>query len=125
VGIHRNSLAFFAGLKTLEIMITYTLDSFMAFMNDQKKRKFQGINVLLEIMNCESISPNRKRDMIVAALRTCEMFDIGYQMAIESEFKFQDKSTTKNWEYDDVHFVIELYRCQLLNVNVDYQIIMN
>lgn len=105
-------------------MPLYRLDEIMKMLRDQRFRRYQGINVLLNIFDDEKTSPSRKKFVIIAGLRAIGLFEIGYS-GNRGRDEGDDAPSKNKWKKKSVKVPMQLFRCNLMNAIVQFDLILN
>lgn len=103
---------------------TYTLVDLIMVLRDQRFRRYQGINVLLNIFEDDTISPNRKKFMIIAGLRAIGLIEIGYPGDRKKIVNDVASEKTNN-KTKGIKVPMQLFRCHLLNAIIQFESILN
>lgn len=88
-------------------MVTYTLKDLIRFWDEISRSDFDGIRVVLSIVNSEDITVDEKLKLILAALRLFGLEE--YQCSTEPDIGFLDEpkifqNTINPIQLFDIHF---------------------
>ena len=103
----------------------YKLKDILRMLKGQSKRDFQGIKVLLEIMDDKSISKSRKFWMIIAGLRGLDLYEVDYEDTSHPKEQEQDIPNEITFQKGKTSCSIDVYECELLNVRIQFTQILN
>jgi hypothetical protein len=101
----------------------YKLADLMKMLRDQRRRRYQGINVLLSIFGDDSIEPMRRNYLIIAGLRAIGLYEIGNNYDRRKDFNDAPKKVNGKIKGEIVP--AELFRCHLMNAIVQFDFILN
>ena len=106
----------------------YKLIDLIRFLRDQKKIEYKDIDLLLEIVNDETISNSQKQELIIAALRLNGLFEIGFmpELFVHEFYMPEDLVNDIQWNsFQGKYYKIVRYRCRTLNSILKFDIILN
>jgi len=101
---------------------TYTLIDILLFLKGQKELDFQGIKVLIEIFENDSLNDNRKRLLIITGLRELGLLDIEDSVDSTDGSKLNDVIFENPKE---IGYTAEIYEVELINVIVGFEVFLN
>jgi|GEM_PF-5836041 len=106
---------------------TYTLIDILLFLKGQKELDFQGIKVLIEIFENDSLNDKRKRLLIITGLRELGLLDIEDSMDNSNGSKIIELKVTdlKFQNPKEIGYTAEIYEIELLNVIVGFEVFLN
>jgi len=101
----------------------YRLVDLMKMLRDQRRRRYQGINVLLSIFGDNSVEPVRRHYLIIAGLRALGLYEIGNNYDRRKDFSDVPQKVSGKLKGEIVP--AELFRCHLLDAIVQFDLILN
>ena len=101
----------------------YKITDLMKMLRDQRRRRYQGINVLLSIFGDDSIEPVRRKFMIIAGLRALGLYEIGNNYDRRKDFSDAPKKV--NGYIKGKIVPAELFRCHLMDAIIQFDVVMN
>lgn len=103
-------------------MPLYKWVDIMMMLRDQRFRRYQGINILLSLLDENSIEPIRRKFLIVAGLRGLGLYDIDYdKVKPKLDINFKEKKEDKK----GVIVPMQLFKCHLMDAIIEFDVILN
>lgn len=99
----------------------YKFEDLIRMLQKQYHKDFQGIKVLIELLEDDSIPVRKKHWLLVAALRGMGL----YETEVEITDVAQESPDEVKWEYRKITFAVEYIECTILNAEVIFQLILN
>ena len=99
----------------------YKFEDLIRMLQDQRHRNFQGVRVLIEILEDDSIPSGRKHWLLIAALRGMGL----YETEVEITDVAQETPEEIKWEYRKTTFAVEYIECTILNAEIIFELILN
>lgn len=99
----------------------YKFEDLIRMLQNQYHKDFQGIKVLVELLEDDSVPERKKHWLLVAALRGMGL----YETEVEIIDTTQETPEEINWEYRKTTFAVEYIECTILNSEIIFELILN